>query len=190
MPASEYPTEAYPGYAAPFVLKSHQTGRVACGLARFGLIPSWAKDNKISRHTYNARSETVREKPSYRTAWRQRRFGIALVDNFYEPNYVSGKAQRWQIKLESNEPFGIASIWDTWIDPSSGELVTSFSMLTVNADAHPVMNQFHRPGNEKRTPVVLATHQFDEWLSADEDGAAEMMGCANMPCLISQPGLL
>ena len=190
LPASEYPTEAYPGYAAPFVLKSHQTGRVACGLARFGLIPSWAKDNKISRHTYNARSETVREKPSYRTAWRQRRFGIALVDNFYEPNYVSGKAQRWQIKLESNEPFGIASIWDTWIDPSSGELVTSFSMLTVNADAHPVMNQFHRPGNEKRTPVVLATHQFDEWLSADEDGAAEMMGCANMPCLISQPGLL
>ena len=72
LPASEYPTEAYPGYAAPFVLKSHQTGRVACGLARFGLIPSWAKDNKISRHTYNARSETVREKPSYRTAWRQR----------------------------------------------------------------------------------------------------------------------
>ena len=190
LPASEYPTEAYPGYAAPFVLKSHQTGRVACGLARFGLIPSWAKDNKIGRHTYNARSETVREKPSYRTAWRQRRFGIALVDNFYEPNYVSGKAQRWQIKLESNEPFGIASIWDTWIDPNSGELVTSFSMLTVNADAHPVMNQFHRPGNEKRTPVVLATHQFDEWLSADEDGAAEMMGCANMPCLISQPGLL
>ena len=190
LPASEYPTEAYPGYAAPFVLKSHQTGRVACGLARFGLIPSWAKDNKIGRHTYNARSETVREKPSYRTAWRQRRFGIALVDNFYEPNYVSGKAQRWQIKLESNEPFGIASIWDTWIDPNSGELVTSFSMLTVNADAHPVMNQFHRPGDEKRTPVVLATHQFNEWLSADEDGAAEMMGCANMPCLISQPGLL
>lgn len=39
-------------------MKSHQTGRVACGLAKFGLIPSWAKDEKIARHTYNARSET------------------------------------------------------------------------------------------------------------------------------------
>ena len=45
-------------------MKSQQSGRVACGLARFGLIPAWAKDDKISRHTYNARSETVSEKPS------------------------------------------------------------------------------------------------------------------------------
>ena len=44
---SVYPDESYPGFAAPVVVKSHQTGRVACGLARFGLIPSWAKDDKI-----------------------------------------------------------------------------------------------------------------------------------------------
>lgn len=61
LPTSDYPLEAYPGYAAPIVVKSHSSGRVACGLARFGLIPSWAKDAKISRHTYNARSETARE---------------------------------------------------------------------------------------------------------------------------------
>lgn len=51
---SGFPDESYPGFAAPVVVKSHQTGRVACGLAMFGLIPSWAKDDKISRHTYNA----------------------------------------------------------------------------------------------------------------------------------------
>lgn len=67
---TDYPEESYPGFAAPVVVKSHQTGRVASGLARFGLIPGWAKDDKISRHTYNARSETAAEKPSYRTAWR------------------------------------------------------------------------------------------------------------------------
>lgn len=185
LPASDYPVEAYPGYAAPLVVKSHQTGRIACGLARFGLIPSWAKDDKISRHTYNARSETVKEKPSYRTAWKQRRYGIALLDNFYEPNYVTGKAERWKIELESKEPFGIASIWDTWTDPTSGELVTSFSMLTVNADQHPVMNQFHREGDEKRTPVVLSSHQFNEWLSADGPLASEMMTWKNMPNLLA-----
>ena len=57
------PEEAYPGYLAPVVVKSRQSERVACGLARFGLIPGWAKDDKISRHTYNARSETAAEKP-------------------------------------------------------------------------------------------------------------------------------
>ena len=84
---ADYPVESYPGFAAPLVVKSHQSDRVACGLAKFGLIPSWAKDEKIARHTYNARSETAAEKPSYRTAWRQRQYGLVLVDNFYEPSY-------------------------------------------------------------------------------------------------------
>jgi putative SOS response-associated peptidase YedK len=186
LPATEYPAEAYPGYAAPLVVKSHLTGRVACGLARFGLIPAWAKDDTISRHTYNARAETVKEKPSYRTSWRHRRYAIALLDNFYEPSYVAGKAERWQIALASKEPFGIASLWDTWTDPTSGEFVTSFTMLTVNADEHPVMQQFHRPGDEKRTPVVLAPAQFDEWLSADTSQAMGMMNWNLMPQLSSQ----
>jgi len=185
LPTGDFPPEAYPGYLAPLVVKSHQTGRVACGLARFGLIPAWAKDDKISRHTYNARSETVHEKPSYRTAWRQRRYGIALLDHFFEPSYITGKAQRWLIELASKEPFGIASIWDTWTDPATGELVTSFSMLTVNADEHPVMNQFHKPGDEKRTPVILAPHQFDAWLGADTPAAMAMMNAAQMPLLAS-----
>jgi len=186
LPASDYPVEAYPGYVAPIVVKSHNTDRVACGLAKFGLIPSWAKDSKISRHTYNARSETVREKPSFRQAWKQRRYAIAILDNFYEPSYVSGKAERWRIELESQDPFGIASLWDTWMDPSTGELVTSFTMLTVNADSHPVMKQFHKPGDEKRTPVVLNTDQFNQWLGADDAQAMGMMNWEKMPELLSQ----
>ena len=184
-PVAAYPDEVYPGYVAPIVIKSHLTGRVACGPARFGLIPSWAKDDKISRHTYNARSETVSEKPSYRNAWRQRRYAITVLDNFFEPNYVTGKAERWKIELASKEPLGIASLWDTWTDPASGELVTSFTMLTVNADDHPVMRQFHKSGDEKRTPVILAPNQFDKWLDADQTQAAAMMNCDFMPPLCS-----
>ena len=185
LPTTDYPAKAYPGYAAPIVVKSHNSGRVACGLARFGLIPSWAKDDKISRHTYNARSETVREKPSYRNAWKQRKYAISLLDNFYEPNYESGKAERWKIELAAKEPFGIASLWETWTDPNSGQVVTSFTILTVNADEHPVMKQFHRLGDEKRTPVVLSTSQFDQWLSADETQAMAMMKWDNMPQLLA-----
>lgn len=182
---SGYPDETYPGYAAPLVVKSHQSGRIACGLARFGLIPGWAKDNKISRHTYNARSETVAQKPSYRTAWRQRQFGLVLVDDFYEPSYESDKAVRWKIQLASGDPFGIACIWDKWKEPATGELVVSFSMLTVNADQHPVMCQFHKPGDEKRTPVVIAPDSHDQWLSADMGQAAKLMSWAHMPQLVT-----
>jgi putative SOS response-associated peptidase YedK len=186
---SDYPEETYPGYVAPLVVKSRQSERVACGLARFGLIPGWAKDDKISRHTYNARSETVAEKPSYRTAWRQRQFGLVLVDNFYEPSYESGKAVRWKIELASSDPFGIACLWARWTDPASGELVVSFSMLTVNADEHPVMCQFHKPGDEKRTPVIIAPELHEAWLSADQAKASELMTWAHMPALSSRAAI-
>lgn len=184
---AEYPLESYPGFPAPIVVKSHQTARVACGLARFGLIPAWAKDDKIARHTYNARSETAAHKPSYRTAWRQRQYALVLVDNFYEPSYESGKAVRWKIELASREPFGIACLWDRWTNPASGEHVVSFSMLTVNADAHPVMRQFHQPADEKRTPVILPPPLFDAWLSADTEQASELMTWATMPELRAMP---
>jgi putative SOS response-associated peptidase YedK len=182
---SGYPDETYPGYAAPLVVKSHLSGRVACGPARFGLIPGWAKDDKVSRHTYNARSETVAEKPSYRSAWRQRQFGLVLVDDFYEPSYESGKAVRWKIQLASGDPLGIACLWDRWKDPVSSELVVSFSMLTVNADKHPVMRQFHKAGDEKRTPVIIAPHLYDQWLSADTGQATALMSWTHMPELVA-----
>jgi putative SOS response-associated peptidase YedK len=184
---AEYPAESYPGFAAPLVVKSHQSDRVACGLAKFGLIPSWSKDEKIARHTYNARSETAAEKPSYRTAWRQRQYSLVLVDNFYEPSYESGRAVRWKIELASGDPFGIACLWDRWTDPASGELVVSFSMLTVNADEHPVMRKFHKSGDEKRTPVIIAPDQHDAWLGAEPAEASEMLTWAHMPELRAEP---
>ena len=99
LPATDFPAQTYPGYLAPIAMKSRTSGRMACGLAKFGLIPHWAKDEKIGRHTYNARSETVSQKPSYRLAWRQRQYGIVMADCFFEPNYVSGRAQNWKIEL-------------------------------------------------------------------------------------------
>jgi putative SOS response-associated peptidase YedK len=110
---------------------------------------------------------------------------LVLVDDFYEPSYASGKAVRWKIQLASGDPFGIACLWDRWQDPATGEGVVSFSMLTVNADEHPVMRQFHKPGDEKRTPVIVAPHLHDEWLSADTTQAAALMTWAHMPDLVA-----
>ena len=98
-----------------------------------------------------------------------------------DSSYESGKAVRWKIELASGDPFGIACLWDRWTDPTSGELVVSFSMLTVNADEHPVMCQFHKPGDEKRTPVIIAPDLHEAWLSADQAKASELMTWADMP---------
>ncbi len=178
LPTQTYPTETFPGYAAPIALLNDQQ-QVTCILARFGLIPHWAKDaqdaTRIGRKTYNARSETVAEKPSYRTAWRKRQFAIALLDDFFEPNWETGRAVRWRIQRADGEPMGVASLWDRWTDTTTGEIVTSFTMLTVNADGHPVMGRFHRPGDEKRSVVVLEPEQFGDWLDSDGVHAAQLM---------------
>lgn len=171
------PKETYPGYAAPIALLDDQA-RITCQAARFGLIPHWAQDGQaatqIGRKTYNARTESVAEKPSYRTPWRKRQFAIALLDDFFEPSWETGRAVRWRIRRADGQPMGVASIWDCWTDTSTGEIVTSFSMLTVSADGHPVMGRFHRPGDEKRSVVVLSPEQFHIWLNAEVNEAMQM----------------
>ena len=97
-PEFEYPEEAYPLSRVPIVRHLKQPGddglERECVPAFFGLIPPWAKDKTIARKTFNARSETVGEKPSYRNAWRRRQYCLVPMDAFYEPNYESGKAVR------------------------------------------------------------------------------------------------
>jgi len=171
---------------APIVLKGRKSGKTACGLARFGLIPAWAKDEKIGRHTYNARSETVTSKPSFRSAWAKGQFALVLVDAFFEPNYETGKAVRWRIEAADRAPFAIAALWDRWVNPK-GEPVVSFTMLTINADTHPVMRQFHKPADEKRTPVVISKEKYDAWLSAEPAGAVKLINLIDTPRLTSDP---
>jgi putative SOS response-associated peptidase YedK len=172
--------DVFPTYPGPIVLKSHNTERTAIGLARFGLIPAWAKDEDFGRKTYNARAETVAVKPSYRSAWVKRYYALALVDSFYEPSYESGKAVRPRIHQAQREPMAIASIWDTWTEPETGELIVSFSMLTIDAGNHPVMKRFHKPEDEKRTVVPLRPELFNDWLNATPETASALLNCESM----------
>ena len=176
--------DVFPTYPGPIILTSHNTGRTAIGLARFGLLPSWAKEETFGRKTYNARVETVAEKPSYKSAWVKRHYALALADAFYEPNYESGKAVRTGIKQANGEPMAIASIWDTWTEPASGELIVSFSMLTINADGHPLMKRFHKPEDEKRTVIPLKPELFKDWLNAKPEIAQEILNLQSMTELV------
>jgi len=173
--------DVFPTYPGPIILRSHQTNRSAIGMARFGLLPSWAKEENFGRHTYNARAETVDEKPSYRAAWKSRHYALALADQFYEPCYETGQAVRTGIRQVNGEPMAIASIWDTWTEPDTGELIVSFSMLTINANDHPVMQRFHKPEEEKRTVIPLRPELFDAWLDATPQSASQLLNIQSMP---------
>jgi putative SOS response-associated peptidase YedK len=125
--------------------------------------------------TYNARSETAPEKPSFRQAWSRRQWCLVPIQCFYEPSYESGRVVRWRIERRDGAPFMVAGLWDRWVAPTTGEAVFSFSMLTINADTHPLMRRFHRPNEEKRSIAVVDLAQRDEWLTAAPDAACALL---------------
>jgi putative SOS response-associated peptidase YedK len=177
-PDTETPTETWPGYNAPFIVrpedKAEATGQREVLVGQYGLVPGWSKDLMLGRKTYNSRSETAAEKPSFREAWRKRRWCIIPAEELYEPNWETGAAVRWAVRRTSG-PMGVAGLWGMWLDPKSGERVPTFTMLTVNADDHALYCRFHRPGEEKRMPVILDPEDFDAWLYCSVDEAMSFM---------------
>jgi len=174
----DYEEEAYPAYRAPIVRAGGDGAQ--CVAACFGLVAHWSRDTRIARSTYNARAETVADKPSFRRAWRQCQFCLVPMRAFYEPCYESGRAVRWCVEAADGREFAVAGIWESWQPPTATawagapELV-SFSMLTINADGHPLMQRFHAPGDEKRSIVVIEPGAYQEWLRADSTSARALL---------------
>ena len=183
--------DIWPGYLGLFLCKhsadnvdGHAFTQNSLLLGSFGLIPHWANDTKISRSTYNARSETVADKPSFRDAWRTSRHCIIPADAIYEPDWRSGKAVPARISRVDSKPLGIAGLWAAWQSPK-GETIHSFTMLTINADAHPLMRQFHKPTDEKRMVVILHDDQHDDWLNASMNESKEFLRAYPADLLVS-----
>jgi putative SOS response-associated peptidase YedK len=143
-------------------------------VGRFGLIPHWATDLKLGRNTYNARTETVATKPSFRDAWRHARHCIIAAEAIYEPDWRSGKAIPTRISRADGAPMGIAGLYAWWKDPKGME-IHSFTMLTINADSHPKMSQFHKPTDEKRMVVILPEDRYQGWLRAPTEASMAFM---------------
>jgi putative SOS response-associated peptidase YedK len=171
-PAITLRRDVWPIYEAPFV-RRHPNADVGdeavperealTGL--FGMVPHWAGEVSFGRRTYNARSETVAQKPSFRDAWRNAQHCIVPVEAIYEPDWRSGQAVPTRIARKDGHPMGIAGLW-TNNRRATGADVLSFTMLTINADDHELFRHFHKVEDEKRMVVVLHEHQYDEWLRA------------------------
>lgn len=173
--------DMWPGYSGVMVRRPQErdsdddaVGPMESVAGLFGLLPHWAKDAKLARNTFNARSETALEKPSFRDAWRRAQHCIIPADAIFEPDWRSGKAVATRIRRADGEPMGIAGLWSRWCSPA-GETVWSFTMLTINADSHLLMRNMHRPGEEKRMVVILPEAQQQDWLDVPAHQAMQFL---------------
>ena len=164
-----YPEETWPGYPAPFVRQSRDAtapGReLAVGL--FGLIPHWSKDLTIGRKTYNARTETVAEKPSFRDAWRKGRRCIVPLDAFYEwKTLPNGKKQPYAISRVDGGLMALAGLWESK-RLADGTILRTFTIITTAANA--LLAQLH-----DRMPVILAAEDVPHWLGETDMPLADV----------------
>lgn len=123
---------------------------------RWGLVPSWAKDTKISYSLINARCETVSTKPAYRTAFKKRRC-LVVADGFFEWQKLGSGKQPYNIGLKGSEPFAFAGLWEIWNDPATKEPLRTCSIITTTP------NELTAPIHD-RMPVILPSERRAAWL--------------------------
>ena len=157
----EYPEEVYPGYDLPLLFKSPQG--LEWRKVMFGFVPKWAEDKSIASKTYNARNETLSQKPTFNNALMKYKFGVIPVAEFYESKYFDHKPQRWGVRRKDGQAVFIAALYE--ICKIGDEVVRSATMITMDAIDHPMMKEFHEPGNIKRSVIVIPHERLDEWLS-------------------------
>ena len=149
-------------------------------LGHFGLLPGFAKEIKYGLRTYNARTETLDQLASFKNAWRKPRHCIIPCEAIYEPDWRTGKHIPTRISRADGAPLGVAGLWSPWKDPVTGAWNDSFTMLTINADTHPIFRELHRPDKkrapemqDKRMVVMLNEDSYAAWLDAPVEKSRE-----------------
>jgi putative SOS response-associated peptidase YedK len=127
---------------------------------RWGLVPFWAKDPKIGSRMINARSETVQEKPSFRSAFKYRRC-LILADGYFEWRKINAEKQPYYIHRPDHMPFAMAGLWETWESKESDAECNSLETCTIlTTEANRLTREVH-----DRMPVILAPTEIELWLS-------------------------
>lgn len=159
----DWATETWKDYAAPIV-RAGSGGRRELCLASYGMVPRRHIPPGVKVFdTMNARAESIGDRRSFAPAWRRTQLCAVPMSCFYEPNYESGRAERYGIGMRDDALFFVAGLWREWSE-AGGAISTSFTQITINADAHPLMRRFHKPDDEKRALVVLPPEDVDAWL--------------------------
>lgn len=148
-------TDIFPGTMLPII--SMEDPAIAI-LARWGLIPRWAKDPKIGYKMINARSETLTEKPAFRKPFLNGRC-LVPATGFFEWQKQNDRKIPYRVTVNDQEIFAFAGLTDQWQD-DKGERHRTFSIITTEPNS--VLLPIHQ-----RMPVILDRDQEAAWLNPD-----------------------
>ncbi|MGO2861791.1 MAG: SOS response-associated peptidase [Brevibacterium sp.] len=123
--------------------------------ASWGLVPAWAKDTKIGFKAFNARSETVLEKPMFRQAIKRRRCALP-IPGYYEWEVTDDGKQPWMMTSAGDDPLFMAGLFEFWKQPDQSWLVST-TIMTMESAGH--LQDVHH-----RMPVFLSREHIDEWI--------------------------
>ena len=130
-------------------------------LLRWGLVPPWSKERQPPYSTFNARIETIGEKPAYREAFRRRRC-LVPISGFYEWRQQGGRKSPYYIRAADGAPLACAGVWERWTDQETGEVLLSCAIVTRPATGP--MLAIH-----DRMPALVSGADFEAWLDPDFD---------------------
>ena len=179
--------EHFPRMQGPIVLTrkpgpEHPEPARWLGLSRWGLVPHWAVSLAEGDKLFNARAETLAQKPAFRDAFRTRRC-VVPVSAFYEWRREGKRSQRFVFRGEGTKYLALAGLWALWRAPS-GERVGSYTVITVEP------NELVVPIHD-RMPAILASPEADDrWLALDAspDELNALLRPAQPDLLRAEPG--
>lgn len=173
--------EVFPRAPGPFVRVNSQ-GVLELVVGQWALVPHFAKSAKLTYTTNNARAEEVAQKASFRGPWLRGQRCLIPAWTFDEPCWETGRNVWWTFARVDGAPWGLAGLWNTWVDRATGEVVESYTMLTVNADHHPLMRRMHKPKpklgpheQDKRSVVAIEPRDEERWLYGSRDEVHDLL---------------
>lgn len=177
----------YPRSPGPFIRAANGSAEPALVIGQWGLIPWFAKTAHLPYSTNNARFEEITDKASYKQSWARGYRCIIPALSFDEPCWETGKNVWWNFSRADGTPWGLAGLWNTWIDKETGAILESYTMLTINADDHPLMSRMHKPDpklppdqQDKRSVVSIEPANVDIWLYGTIDEAKRLVAAPSM----------
>ncbi len=148
-----------PGQKILAIVQLEDGSRKAVNL-HWGLIPSWSKDRKIASHLFNARAETLSEKPSFKNAFQHRRCLIPATGFFEWQTTETGK-KPYHLHQKNNGLFAFGGIWEHWEDNQE----TVFTCAIITTAANDLIASIH-----ERMPVIITPDNYNLWLSKPANG--------------------
>jgi len=158
-------------------IRQNDKGQKEAILLRWGLVPSWMQEEKISSKYINARAETVATQPMFHSAFKKRHC-LIIADGFYEWQATDSGKQAFYICKQNHKPFAFAGLWESWTG-ANNKSIESCTIITTAANK--LLSPIH-----SRMPVIVRQNDFQDWLSVLENNK-DCLEAYNDPSFMAYP---